>query len=81
MMVVDVLAAYLDPTVNGNSDQGVRSVLTPLAGVADRTGCLIVLIRHLNKRTGDNALYRGGGSIGIIGAARATFLIGPDPRD
>ncbi|MFW5876100.1 MAG: hypothetical protein ACOCXM_05145, partial [Myxococcota bacterium] len=36
---------------------------------------------HLNKRTGDAAIYRGGGSIGIIGAARTGLLVGSDPDD
>jgi hypothetical protein len=40
-----------------------------------------VLIRHLNKSGGGHAIYRGGGSIGIIGAARAAFLVARDPDD
>ena len=30
----------------------------------------MLLLRHLNKGTSRNPIYRGGGSIGIIGAAR-----------
>jgi hypothetical protein len=41
----------------------------------------VVVIRHLNKTTGGPALYRGGGSIGIIGAARIALLVGRDPAD
>ena len=40
-----------------------------------------MLIRHLNKSGGGHAMYRGGGSIGIIGAARSAFLIARDPDD
>jgi hypothetical protein len=36
--------------------------------MAERTGAAVVLVRHLNKRTDvSNALYRGGGSIGLSG--------------
>jgi len=35
-------------------------------------------VRHLSKAPNANPLYRGGGSIGIIGAARAAFLVAPD---
>jgi len=39
------------------------------------------VVRHLNKGSGGNALHRGGGSIGIVGAARSGFLIAKDPED
>ncbi len=38
-------------------------------------GASINGIRHLTKGSGQNPKYRGGGSIGIIGAARAAFLL------
>jgi hypothetical protein len=39
------------------------------------------VVRHLNKMAGGSPLYRGGGSIGIIGAARCGLLIAADPDD
>jgi hypothetical protein len=59
----------------------VRRALAPLARLAERTGAAIVVIRHLNKATGGNALYRGGRSIGIVGAARSGLLIAKHPED
>ena len=44
-------------------------------------GCAVVVVRHLNKGQGGHALYRGGGSIGIVGAARAAFVVAKDPDD
>lgn len=81
LVVVDVLMAYLNVGVDSHRDQDVRGVLHMLATMAERTGACIVLVRHLNKTGGANALYRGGGSIGIVGAARAAFLVGRDPED
>jgi hypothetical protein len=40
-----------------------------------------VIVRHLNKSGGPQAIYRGGGSIGIIGAARCGLLVATDPDD
>jgi hypothetical protein len=40
----------------------------------------ILLVRHLNKTAGGTAIYRGSGSIGILGAARACLLAGRDPE-
>ena len=38
-------------------------------------------VRHLRKAGAENPIYRGGGSIGIIGAARAGLLVARDPDD
>lgn len=81
LVVIDPLMAYLDPEVNSHRDQDIRRALAPLAEVAERTGAAILVIRHLNKSSSAQALYRGGGSIGIIGAARAALLAAIDPDD
>jgi hypothetical protein len=81
LVIIDVLMAYLGGDVNSHHDQDVRRALHPLAGMADRCGCCVLVIRHLNKSVGASAVYRGGGSIGIIGAARAGFMCGTDPED
>lgn len=79
LLIIDPLMAYLGSGVNSWRDQDVRRALAPLASMADATGCAVVLVRHLNKAPGGNALYRGGGSIGIIGAARCGLLVAADP--
>ena len=81
LVIVDVLAAYLGADVDGHRDQDVRRALMPLAKLAERTGAAIFVLRHLNKAGGANALYRGGGSIGIAGAARSILLAAVDPDD
>ena len=81
VVVVDPLMAFLPGDVNSHSDQDIRRALAPLARLAERTGPAIVVVRHLNKATGANALYRGGGSIGIVGAARSGLLIAKHPED
>jgi hypothetical protein len=81
LVVVDVLMAYLPGKVDSHRDQDIRTVLSGLSALAERTGCCILLLRHLNKATGGNPLYRGGGSIGIVGAARAAMLAAADPDD
>lgn len=81
LVIVDVLMAYLSGDVNSHRDQDVRRALYPLHMMAERTGCCVVVLRHFSKSGGPNAVYRGGGSIGIIGAARAGFMCGTDPDD
>jgi hypothetical protein len=81
LVVIDPLMAFLDLKVNSWRDQDVRRALTPLANLAERTGAAILILRHLNKATGMNALYRGGGSIGIVAAARSGLLVAKHPDD
>jgi hypothetical protein len=81
LLIVDPLVAYLPDGVNANRDHDVRRALAPLGDVAERTGAAVVVVRHLRKGAAENPLYRGGGSIGIIGAARAALLVARDPDD
>ncbi len=81
LVVIDPIMAFLSGDVNSNRDQDVRRALTPLKQVAERTGAAVVLVRHLNKAAGASPLYRGGGSIGIIGAARSGLVVGRHPED
>jgi hypothetical protein len=81
LVVIDPLMAFLNSATNSFRDQDVRSALAPLSRMADETGAAIVIVRHLNKAPGGNPMYRGGGSIGIIGAARSGLLAARDPDD
>src|SRR5215216_3712985 len=81
LVIVDPLVAFFSKKVDSHKDQDVRRALAPLAAVADRTGTAVQLVRHLSKGEGKNPVYRGGGSIGIIGAARIGALVAKDPKD
>ena len=41
----------------------------------------MVLVRHLNKSAGTNALYRGIGTIALTAVARSVLLVAPEPVD
>jgi AAA domain-containing protein len=81
LMIIDPITAYLPESVQTHNDASVRRALTPLADVAQRTGCAILLVRHLNKDTKGPAMYRGGGSIAFSGSARTALITGPHPDD
>lgn len=80
LVTIDPLMAFL-AGVDSHNDQSVRRALHPLAKLAESSGAAIVVVRHLNKGSGAKALYRGGGSIGIAGAARAVHVVAIDPDD
>lgn len=81
LLVIDPLMAYFESKTNANTDQDVRAALKPLAEMLEQTRCACLMLRHLNKSDSKNAVYRGGGSIGIIGAARFGSLVSKDPDD
>jgi AAA domain len=81
LLIVDVVMAYLPTGSDAHKDQDIRRVLSPLSKLADDAGCTVLLLRHLNKAAGRDPLYRGGGSIGIVGAARAGLVVARDPED
>ena len=81
LLIIDPLMAYLGADTNSHRDQDIRRVLFRVAALAEETGVAVVVVRHLNKSGGGPALYRGGGSIGIIGAARSGLLVAIDPDD
>ena len=79
LFIIDPLMAHLGR--DANSDQKVRQALTPLKKLAEQSNMAVVMIRHLNKRGGRQAMYRGGGSIGIVAATRSTLLIAKCPHE
>jgi AAA domain len=80
LVVIDPIMAFL-PGVAANADQCVRGVLNMLAGLAERTDCTILLVRHLRKQSAAKSVHRGLGSVGIIGAVRAGLLVAVHPAD
>ncbi|BAQ29900.1 DnaB-like helicase C-terminal domain protein [Bifidobacterium catenulatum subsp. kashiwanohense JCM 15439 = DSM 21854] len=69
LIVVDVLISFLGSDTNSYKGQDIRAqVMAPLKRLCEETGCTVIALRHLNKGQGA-AIYRRGGSIGIVGAA------------
>lgn len=81
LAILDPLMAYVSGRLKVNSDQDVRQALGPVARLAEETGCAILVVRHLRKADSATAVYRGGGSIGIIGQARIGLAVAADPDD
>lgn len=81
LVVIDPLGAALSGRVDSWKDADVRRALAPLARLAEETGAAIVVVRHVTKSAGSNAIVAGGGSIGVIGAARSALLVDCDPDD
>ena len=79
LFILDPAQAYFG-RANMNCVGGVRPMMKRLGDVAERTGCAVVLISHLNKKGGQSQ-YRGLGSIDIYAAARSVLTVGKLPLD
>ena len=81
LVIIDPIQAYLGAEVDMNRANEVRPIFMRLGQVAQRTGCAILLIGHLNKAAGMQSLQRGLGSIDIAAAVRSVLFIGKLKHD
>jgi hypothetical protein len=81
LVIFDVLVAYIPVSLSTKSDQEVRLALAPLKDLCERMNFASFALRHLNKNATGPIIYRGGGSIGIGGAARSNLLLAADPNN
>jgi hypothetical protein len=79
MMILDPLAAFIGRT-DSHRNSEVRRLLSPLSKLAAKHDVAIIGINHLSKGNGENAMYRGMGSIAFVAAARSSWLIAKDKK-
>ena len=81
LVIIDPVQAFIGADVDMNRANEVRPVFRKLGIIAEKTGCAIVLIGHLNKSSGTQSTYRGLGSIDIMAAVRSLIFIGKVRKD
>jgi RecA-family ATPase len=79
LLIIDPMMAFLGSKINSWKDQDIRRALAPLTTLAEELDCAVLPIRHFKKGTGDIAIHRGGGSVGIVGVARGQLVFSEDP--
>src|SRR5260370_5307932 len=79
LVIVDPLTSFLEKDVSPNNDTEMRGALDPLVDACAAADCTPLFTRHLNKGSGQSALHRGAGSIGIAGLARSVLMVADDP--
>lgn len=78
LVILDPMQAYLGAKVDMYRANEVRPIMTHLANIAEKYGCAIVLIGHLNKATEMKSNYWGNGSIDFSAAARSVLIVARD---
>ena len=75
LLILDPMSSYIGESCSMNNANETRAEFNHLIAVAKETGCVIVIIAHMNKMKDSNPLYRTNGSIDIAGAARSILAI------
>lgn len=74
LLVIDPFQAYLGDSDLSNASR-MRRIMRTLGVWASAFNCAIVLVGHLNKKTSQNELYRGLGSVDIMALARSVIQV------
>ncbi|MBR1633528.1 MAG: AAA family ATPase [Lachnospiraceae bacterium] len=73
VLVYDPIQAFF--MRDKDASNNIRLKLSALGNAAEKTGCAIILIGHMNKNEGGKDLYRGLGSIDVAAAARSVLSV------
>jgi len=79
LVIFDPFQDFLPKGTKINEMETVRPVLSTLINTARETGCVIILVGHLNKTKHDTAAYKFIGSVDWFAAARSAMLVVKDP--
>lgn len=80
LLVIDPFQAYIGDADLSNAS-GMRRILRRLNMWASANNCAVVLVGHLNKKSGSKELYRGLGSIDVVAAARSVIQVDRDEEN
>jgi hypothetical protein len=79
--VIDPIGSFLGSKTDAHRDNEVRSVLSPVAKLAEKYGAAVVVVAHRRKSHGHLADDMALGSRAFTGLARAVWHVTPDPND
>lgn len=76
LVVLDPIQGYIGASVDMHRANEIRPLMYRIAKLAEKYGCAILLIGHMNKNSGEKSSYRGLGSIDFQAAARSVLVVG-----
>ena len=81
LIIVDPITAFLGKDVDSHKNSDIRALLAVFSKLASTYGIAIVMVSHLNKTQGGNAMSQISGSLAFPAAARAVYMVLKDEND
>ena len=81
MIVIDPIGSFLGARTDANSDNEVRSILAPIALLAEKNSLCVLVVAHRRKKAGGGADEMAIGSRAFTGIARTTFHVSRDSQN
>ena len=75
LLILDPIQSFLGKGKSLQQVSDIRPLMKNLSKIAQKTGCAIVLIGHLNKTERSKDLYRGLGSVDLTAIARSIIFV------
>jgi putative DNA primase/helicase len=81
LVIVDPVGSFIGGKIDTDKDNRVRSVLAPMAKLAEKYGFALVIIAHHRKAASAHADDLPMGSVAFTGLARCVLHVGRDPHN
>jgi putative DNA primase/helicase len=81
LIVIDPIGSFMGGGVDSHRDTEVRSVLTPIAKLAEQSGAAVVMVAHRRKGNTGSADDSALGSRAFVGLARSVWHLSKDIDD
>jgi hypothetical protein len=81
LVIVDPVGSFVGGGTETHRDNEIRSVLAPVATLAEKYGVAVLIVAHRRKAAGERADDSVLGSVGFVGIARATWHLTRDRED
>ncbi|MCO6047950.1 AAA family ATPase [Aeoliella sp. ICT_H6.2] len=81
LIVIDPIGSFLGGRCDAHRDNEVRSVLAPIAKLAEQRGAAVLMVAHRRKGTAQSADDTALGSRAFTGLARSVWHLSRDPDD
>ena len=78
LIVIDPIGSFLGGRTNSDKDNEVRSILAPVARIAEKCGAALLIVAHRRKSSGNTADELAMGSRAFTGISRAVWHLSRD---
>ena len=78
VLIIDPIGSFLGGRTDSDKDNAVRSILAPVARLAERYGVALLIVAHRRKSSGSTADELAMGSRAFTGIARAVWHLSRD---